>query len=66
MLLSKLIQGLGALSLAHLAFAEDPLYPRTNETEKGGEGHGAQGGGYEAQCWGCGKTKTVTETKTHT
>lgn len=57
MLLTKLIQGLGALSLAHFALAEEQLHRRTEE-------HG--GGDYEAQCWGCWKTVTHTETKTHT
>jgi hypothetical protein len=63
MLLTKLIQGLGALSLAHFALAEERLYPRTDETEGG---HGVQDTNYEAQCWGCWKTVTHTETKTHT
>jgi len=63
MLLTKLIQGLGALSLAHFALAEEQLYPRTEET---GGGHGVQDTNYEAQCWGCWKTVTHTETKTRT
>lgn len=62
MLLTRLIQGLGALSLAHLAVAaESPLDRRTDEH-------------YEPECWGCWKTVTVTKpytvketvTKTHT
>jgi hypothetical protein len=69
MLLPKLVRGLAALSLAHVAFAADkPLYPRHNESDAGsGEGAQAQGGGYEAQCFHhCWKTKTVTETEKHT
>ena len=62
MLLTKLVQGLGALSLAHLAFAaEDPLDRRTNDDS------------FDPLCWACPKstvtrtasaTATVTVTKT--
>ncbi len=58
MLLTKLVQGLGALSLAHLAFAaEDPLDRRTNDDS------------YDPLCWGCPKstvTKTASATATAT
>jgi hypothetical protein len=66
MLLTRLIQGLGALSLAHLAIATEGHFPKANKTE---ESHGAdtvEGGGYDVECWGCGKTKTVTQTEWHT
>lgn len=54
MLLTKLVQGLGALSLAHLAFAaEDPLNRRTND------------GGFDPLCWSCPKS-TVTKTASAT
>ncbi len=54
MLLTKLVQGLGALSLAHLAFAaEDPLERRTNDD------------GFDPLCWGCPKS-TVTKTASAT
>ncbi len=52
MLLTKLLQGLGALSLAHFALAaEGPLDRRTD-----GDGD------YNPLCWGCPKTATVTKT----
>ena len=58
MLLTKLVQGLGALSLAHLAFAaEDPLDRRTNDDS------------FDPLCWGCPKstvTKTASATATAT
>ena len=54
MLLTKLAQGLGALSLVHLAFAaEDPLDRRTNDD------------GFDPLCWGCPKS-TVTKTASAT
>ncbi len=54
MLLTKLIQGLGALSLVHLAVAQDHLLDeRTDEH-------------LDPLCWGCPKTGTVTVTKTAT
>ena len=73
MLLPKLVRGLAALSLAHVAFAADkPLYPRTNESEAdSGEGPEVQAAGFGGHCWKhCYKTVTETEkhtsTKTHT
>jgi hypothetical protein len=70
MLLPKLVRGLAALSLAHVAFAADkPLYPRHNESETdSGQGpQEAQAAGFGGHCWEhCYKTKTVTETKQHT
>lgn len=81
MLLTKLLPGLTALSLAHLVFAaEESLYPRTDVTERhGGEGNEGQ---YTENTWWCDpkcrttviekhthtitKTCTETETKTHT
>lgn len=70
MLLPKLVRGLAALSLAHVAFAADkPLYPRQNESDAGsGEGPQVQAANYDTECYGghCWKTKTVTETEKHT
>jgi hypothetical protein len=69
MLLTKLIQGLGALSLAHLAFAvEEPLWRRTNETGNTEEGNQVDSNGdyYTPECWNCWKTKTVTCTEIKT
>jgi hypothetical protein len=61
MLLQKLIQGLGALSLVHLAVAvEDPVLRRTNETvTSDGVDHGGLHEDHERGWW-C--AKTVTET----
>lgn len=57
MLLTKLVQGLGALSLVHLAVAADPLAPRAQDS---------QDSGYGVECWGCGKTVTEIYTETTT
>lgn len=64
MLLSKLISGLGALSLARLglAAAEEPLARRTDETEIADSSGQDE---YNANFW-CWKTKTVTCTETVT
>jgi hypothetical protein len=64
MLLSKLIQGLGALSLVHVAFAaEEPVYKRTNETENSGEAVEVQ---ENVVAHWCTSTMTVTTTETKT
>lgn len=68
MLLTRLIQGLGALSLAHLAIATEAHFPKKNETGESDGPNKGPDGGYDTECWGCGKTKTVTlvQTKTYT
>ena len=72
MLLSKLVQSLGALSLAQLALAaEEPKYKRTNESvqncDGGGCGSEAEGHSPNKLCfhW-CYKTETHTVTETAT
>jgi hypothetical protein len=55
MLLTKLIRGLGALSLLHVAVAQDHLLDERTEEH------------YDPLCWGCPKsTVTRTQTKTYT
>ena len=68
MLLTRLIQGLGALSLVHLAIATEAHFPKKNETGESDGSNKVPDGGYDTECFGCCKTKTVTlvQTKTHT
>jgi hypothetical protein len=66
MLLTRLIQGLGALSLVHLAIATEAHFPKKNETGESDGPNKVPDGGYDTECFGCCKTKTVTHTKTHT
>ena len=67
MLLTRLIQGLGALSLVHVAVAaEKPVFPRTNKTVESVGGDHVEDTGYGAECFGCHKTVTRTKTETTT
>lgn len=61
MLLTRLIQGLGALSLVQSAIAAE-----TSESGKSPEGEQVQDDGYHAEFWWWKKTVTVTCTVTET